>query len=128
MKANFKIILLFAVVISACQKINKNDGRLSEAPWEEVSGFLIFGNEVSDFIECKDTSLTFWVNDETGEMDSLYKVYSGKEYEPVYVQMEALKLPPDPLGYASERDGLIRVRKIFKMEKENAVNKCLSDR
>lgn len=115
-----KKMAVLILLVQATIGCNKNQ----EIP-QTLKGFLTLGNEVSDFEDCNKPGVQYWVEDQTGSLDSLYKLVASSEYEPVFIQMEALKLPPLKLGYAEERNGLIRVQKILKMEKKNVQNNCL---
>lgn len=80
-----------------------------------ILGYYTAGNEVSVFRDCADTTVTYWLEDETNQLDSIYKsVTNGEEYQPVLLEIEADKLPRLNLGYASEHDGLIRVKRILR--------------
>lgn len=91
-----------------------------------LSGYYIMGNEVSVFRDCElDTTFTFWLMDESGTLDSAYKSITDKrEYEPVYLEIEALRQPALMLGYASEHTGLVRVRRIRKIRLPDRKEPC----
>ena len=114
------VIMLLLQAMAGC----KNGQEMPQT----IRGFLTLGNEVSDFEECDKPGFYYWVEDESGSLDSLYQLVASREYEPVFIQMEALKLPPLKLGYAEERDGLIRVRKVVKIEKKNKENSCFQEK
>lgn len=103
---------------------NQGDGPRELA--QLFRGTLTLGNEVSDFQDCADTLLKYWVVDETDALNTAYQQLAAVEYEPIYLEMEAIKEAPLLLGYAEERDGLMRIRKILKIEKENEKNRCYS--
>ncbi|MCB9049214.1 MAG: hypothetical protein H6556_07245 [Lewinellaceae bacterium] len=48
----------------------------------------------------------------------------AQEYQPVLLEIDALKLPRLNLGYASEYDGLIRVMRIRKMALPDPEDAC----
>lgn len=96
-----------------------------EAPF--LSGYFMAGNEVSIFRDCADTTAVFWLEDETNTLDSLYRATTGgQEHQPVLLEIEARKLPRSKLGYASEYDGLIRVKRIRKIARPNPQDACFS--
>ena len=90
-------------------------------------GYFRAGNEVSIFRECADTTVVFWLEDTSGTLDSLYRqTTNNKEYEPVLLEMEAVKLPRLDLGYASEYDGLMRVVRVRRIEMPNPQDSCFA--
>lgn len=101
------------------------DNAMIERP-QLLTGYYVMGNEVSVFRDCAtDTSLTFWLEENSGLLDSLYKQTTDQqEYQPVYMEIEALRQPPLMLGYASEHSGLIQVRRIRKIELPDKDSPC----
>lgn len=101
------------------------DNAMIERP-QLLTGYYIMGNEVSVFRDCAaDTSITFWLQEDSGLLDSLYKKTTDQqEYQPVYMEIEALRQPPLMLGYASEHSGLVQVRRIRKIELPDKESPC----
>lgn len=90
-----------------------------------LAGYFMAGNEVSIFRDCADTTVVFWLEDETKALDSLYQAATGgKEYQPVLLEIDALKMPRLNLGYASEYDGLLRVKRIRKIALPDPEDAC----
>lgn len=101
------------------------DGAPPEAYRQFLSGYFMAGNEVSIFRDCADTTVVFWLEDETNTLDSLYRATSGgQEYQPVLLEIDALKMPRLNLGYASEYDGLIKVKRIRKIALPDPEDAC----
>lgn len=101
------------------------DGTPPEPSRQFLAGYFLAGNEVSIFRDCADTTVVFWLEDETNALDSLYRTATGgQEYQPVYLEIEARKLPRLNLGYASEYDGLIRVTRIRKVALPDPEDAC----
>lgn len=101
-----------------------DDISLNQGLLQKMTGFMVMGDEVSDFIECSETWFKYWMQDETGSLDSLYHTIATDPYEPVFAQILAIKRPPPDRGYASERDGLLLIQKILKLEKRTEENEC----
>jgi hypothetical protein len=99
--------------------LSLNDGLL-----QKMTGFMVMGDEVNDFVECDEPWFKYWMEDETGSLDSLYHSLAEKPYEPVFAQLLVVRRPPLPLGYASERDGLLLVKKILAVEKRSGDSGC----
>lgn len=99
--------------------LSLNDGLL-----QKMTGFMVMGDEVSDFIECSEPWFKYWMQDETGSLHSLCHTIATAPYEPVFAQLLAIKRPPPDRGYASERDGLLLIQKILKLEKRTEDNEC----
>lgn len=94
-------------------------------PGQIYRGILILGSEVSDFRDCEAADLKYWVIDETGSLDEAYSQVAQEEYEAVYVEIEAIREAAPALGYAGERDGQMRIKKISRIEKLNRENDCM---
>lgn len=105
--------------------LHMEGGSSRELP-QFFQGILTLGNEVSDFQDCNDSQLTYWVVDETNTLAAAYQQLAHVPYEPIYLEMEAVKENPLLLGYAEERDGLMSIRKILKMHKVNENHPCFS--
>lgn len=94
-------------------------------PGRIYRGMLVLGNEVSDFWDCDDPSRTFWVVDETANLEEAYQRVARREYESIYVEVEAVREAAPDLGYAGERDGQIRIKKVIRIEPLNDTNRCI---
>lgn len=83
-----------------------------------VQGKLSIGHEVSSFTPDGDTT-DYWIDDVTGELDSLYTIAVGENaepYAPVYVELKVYKLERPTDGFAAEYDGVYEVVEIIKIE------------
>ncbi len=101
------------------------DGAPPEPSRQFLAGYFMAGNEVSIFRDCADTTAVFWLEDETNTLDSLYQAATGgSEYQPVLLEIDAIKMPRMNLGYASEYDGLIRVKRIRKIALPDPEDAC----
>lgn len=101
------------------------DGAPPEPSRQFLSGYFMAGNEVSIFRDCADTTVVFWLEDETHTLDSLYHAATGgQEYQPVLLEIDALKMPRSNLGYASEYDGVIKVKRIRKIAAPDPRDQC----
>lgn len=101
------------------------DGAPPEPSRQFLAGYFLGGNEASIFRDCADTTVVFWLEDETNTLDSLYRATTGgQEYQPVLLEIDALKMPRLNLGYASEYDGLIKVERVRKIAAPDPEDAC----
>ncbi len=116
MKQIFLMLVLFGILSVSCSRTTSLT----------VRGKLSIGHEVSSFIPCGDTT-DYWVDDQTGELDSLYKTVVGEKsepYAPVYVELKVNKVDLPTEGFAAEYDGMYEVVEIIKVEPIEGNSNC----
>lgn len=109
----------FLVVIFcyACNRHNQQDTKV-------YKGLYSFGLEVKSFKECS-TGREYWVKDSSGKLELQYSNMNfEKPYEPVYVEVEALKRPSGEEGIGAEFDSTMVVTKVQKITREIPEDMC----
>ena len=81
-------------------------------------GLYSFGPEVKSFKDCDDGQ-EYWVADSSAKLELSYaQMNFEKPYEPVYVEVEAVKIKSGKDGTGSEFDSTLVVKKLIKITKE----------
>jgi copper homeostasis protein (lipoprotein) len=113
--------LICIVIIAACS-CNNNSG---DKTWPVVyKGVYSFGPEVKSFKDC-DNGREFWVTDSSAQLELKYSQLNfEKPYEPVYVEVEGVKIRSDKEGLGSEYDSTLIVKKLVKITKEIPADMC----
>ena len=87
-------------------------------------GVYSFGPEVKSFKDC-DNGREFWVTDSSAQLELKYSQLNfEKPYEPVYVEVEGIKIRSDKEGLGSEYDSTLVVKKLIKITKEIPQDMC----
>jgi copper homeostasis protein (lipoprotein) len=87
-------------------------------------GVYSFGPEVKSFKDC-DSGHEFWVTDHSGQLELKYSQLSfEKPYEPVYVEVNGIKVRSGKDGLGSEYDSTLIVKKLIKITKEIPQDMC----
>jgi copper homeostasis protein (lipoprotein) len=81
-------------------------------------GVYSFGPEVKSFKDCNNGK-EFWVTDNSKQLELKYSQLNfEKPYEPVYVEVEGVKIKSGAEGKGSEYDSTLVVNKLVKISKE----------
>jgi hypothetical protein len=108
------------VVIAAC---SCNNGPDKTQP-VIYKGVYSFGPEVKSFKDC-DSGREFWVTDSSAQLELKYSQLNfEKPYEPVYVEVEGVKIHSNKEGLGSEYDSTLVVKKLIKITKEIPQDLC----
>jgi hypothetical protein len=115
-KTLFSPGLLFVLIIAVagCKNTAKKIGK------EPViyHGLYSFGPEVKSFKDCDDGQ-EYWMADSSAKLELSYSQLNfEKPYEPVYVEVEGMKVRSGPDGIGSEFDSTIVVKRLIKITKE----------
>jgi copper homeostasis protein (lipoprotein) len=87
-------------------------------------GVYSFGPEVKSFKDC-DNGQEFWVADSSEQLELKYSQLNfEKPYEPVYVEVEGVKVRSNKEGLGSEYDSTLVVKKLIKITKEIPQDMC----
>jgi len=87
-------------------------------------GVYSFGPEVKSFKDC-DNGREFWVTDSSKQLELKYSQLNfEKPYEPVYVEVEGIKIHSNKEGLGSEYDSTLVVKKLVKITKEIPQDMC----
>ncbi|MBE9585417.1 hypothetical protein IM792_13250 [Mucilaginibacter sp. JRF] len=87
-------------------------------------GLYSFGPEIKSFSECG-REKEFWVTDSSSQLELEYSQLNfEKPYEPVYVEVEGVKVPSDKDGLGAEYDSTLVVRKLIKITREIPQDIC----
>lgn len=87
-------------------------------------GLYSFGLEVKSFKECS-TGREYWVTDSSKKLELEYSNMNfEKPYEPVYVEVEAVKKRSGQEGIGAEFDSTIVVTKVQKITREIPEDMC----
>lgn len=119
LKAIIYLMLLTVIFAFSC---NNNSGKIVHNI--VYKGVYSFGPEVKSFKDC-DNGREFWVTDSSKELELKYSQLNfEKPYEPVYVEVEGIKLHSDKEGLGSEYDSTLVVKKLVKITKEIPQDMC----
>ncbi len=87
-------------------------------------GVYSFGPEVKSFKDC-DSGREFWVTDSSKQLELSYaQLNFEKPYEPVYVEVEGVKVHSGKEGLGSEYDSTLVVKKLIKITKVIPQDMC----
>ncbi len=110
-------IVLGLMIGSACNKRNNAESKV-------YKGLYSFGLEVKSFKECS-TGREYWVKDSSGKLELDYSNMNfEKPYEPVYVEVEAMKMKSGQEGIGAEFDSTMVVTKVQKITREIPEDMC----
>ena len=113
--------LICVLVIIAC---SCNNGGGDKTQHVVYKGVYSFGPEVKSFKDC-DNGREFWVTDSSAQLELKYSQLNfEKPYEPVYVEVEGIKIRSDKEGLGSEYDSTLVVKKLVKITKEIPQDMC----
>jgi uncharacterized membrane protein len=101
--------------------------RQAPAPPQTLRGLYTFGNEVNTFRDCP-SGKTYWVNDESGSLDSLYPQATQPvpyPHEAVYAVVQGVVGPRETQGYASEYEGTLRVLQVDTLKNKSWMQACV---
>jgi len=111
---------MLILVIAACSCNNGHDKTQPVI----FKGVYSFGPEVKSFKDC-DNGREFWVTDSSKQLELKYSQLNfEKPYEPVYVEVEGIKIHSDKEGLGSEYDSTLVVKKLIKITKEIPQDLC----
>lgn len=112
------LMVLLAAAISSCHFGDK------KANTVVYRGLYSFGPEVKSFKDC-DNGEEYWAADSSAKLELSYSQLNfEKPYEPVYVEVEGLKVKSGKDGTASEFDSTIIVKKLVKITKDIPQDMC----
>ena len=87
-------------------------------------GVYSFGPEQKTFRDC-DNGQELWVTDSSKQLELKYSQLSfEKPYEPVYIEVEGIKMRSGKEGLGAEYDSTLVVQKLIKITKEIPQDKC----
>jgi copper homeostasis protein (lipoprotein) len=113
--------LICILIITAC---SCNSGGGDKTQHIVYKGVYSFGPEVKSFKDC-DNGREFWVTDSSAQLELKYSQLNfEKPYEPVYVEVEGIKIRSDKEGLGSEYDSTLVVKKLVKITKEIPQDMC----
>ena len=112
-------LFVFLIAASSCnRKPDKTDKPIV------YKGLYSFGPEIKSFKDC-DNGQEFWVTDSSARLELQYSQMNfEKPYEPVYVEVEGVKLKSGKEGMGSEYDSTLVVKKVVKITKEIPQDMC----
>ena len=112
--------LLGILVIAAFSCNSKS----KKATYVVYKGIYSFGPEVRSFKDC-DSGGEYWVTDNSEQLELKYsQLKFEKPYEPVYVEVEGVKIHSGKDGLGSEYDSTLIVKKLIKITKEIPQDMC----
>ena len=113
------LIILIAISAYSC-KNNKGNS----AAGVRFKGVYSFGPEMKTFTECS-TGREYWVADSCKQLELQYtQLKFEKPYEPVYIEVEGVKVHSGKDGLGSEYDSTLVVNKLVKITKEIPQDMC----
>ena len=112
-------ICLFILSIWSC-----NSGSSKKGNATLYKGIYSFGPEIRSFKDC-DNGAEFWVTDSSKQLELKYSQLNfEKPYEPVYVEVEGIKIHSRTEGLGAEYDSTLVVSKLIKITKEIPQDMC----
>ena len=112
---------MYLLFIVACS-CNSNSGKTEKKVI--YKGVYSFGPEVKSFKDC-DNGREFWVTDNSAQLELKYSQLNfEKPYEPVYVEVEGIKVRSGKEGMGSEYDSTLVVKRVIKITKEIPLDMC----
>ncbi len=109
------------LIIVACSCNNSSRDKTHSVVYK---GVYSFGPEVKSFKDC-DSGREFWVTDNSAQLELKYSQLNfEKPYEPVYVEVEGIKIRSDKEGLGAEYDSTLVVKKLIKITKEIPQDMC----
>lgn len=112
---------LVCIVIGGLCSCNGNSRKSSHIVYK---GVYSFGPEVKSFKDC-DNGREFWVTDNSGQLELRYSQLNfEKPYEPVYIEVDGIKVRSGKDGLGSEYDSTLVVKKLIKITKEIPQDVC----
>jgi len=113
---------LMCIVIIAVCSCKGNSGKHTQ--YVIYKGVYSFGPEVKSFRDC-DSGHEFWVTDNSEQLELKYSQLDfEKPYEPVYIEVEGIKVHSGKDGLGSEYDSTLVVKKLIKITKEIPQDMC----
>ena len=113
---------LLVIIIAGLFSCNGSSGKTSS--YATFKGVYSFGPEVKSFKDC-DNGQEFWVTDNSGQLEVKYaQLNFDKAYEPVYVEVEGIKVRSGKDGLGAEYDSTLVVKKVVKITKEIPLDIC----
>jgi copper homeostasis protein (lipoprotein) len=112
------LIGLVSISVFSCSNPGKSSKHIV------YKGVYSFGPEVRSFKDCEN-GREFWVTDSSAQLELKYSQLNfEKPYEPVYIEVEGLKIRSGKDGKGSEYDSTLVVKKLIKITKEIPVDMC----
>lgn len=120
--SSVKYVFFWCALISAAL-VSCGGNQSGDKP-KVYKGLYSFGPEIKSFTECgRDKEV--WVTDSSAQLELQYSQLNfEKPYEPVYVEVEGVKVPSDKDGLGAEYDSTLVVRKLIKITREIPQDIC----
>ena len=116
--ATFLFFVLMAGGLSACNNSSDSDHFI------KYRGVYSFDSQVRSFKDC-DNGREFWVADSSKQLEAKYaQLNFEKPYEPVYVEVEGLKVKSGREGQGAEYDSTLVVKNIVRITKAIPQDLC----
>jgi copper homeostasis protein (lipoprotein) len=113
--------LIGTIIICAVACKGNSDDSSSQIVYK---GVYSFGPEVKSFKDCE-SGREFWVTDKSAQLELKYSQLNfEKPYEPVYIEVEGVKVRSGKDGMGSEYDSTLMVNKLIKISKEIPLDMC----
>jgi len=113
------LVILMVIGVYSC----KNNTRNSSSH-VMFKGVYSFGAGEQSFTECS-SGREYWVADSCKQLELQYtQLKFEKPYEPVYIEVEGIKVRSGKDGLGSEYDSTLVVNKLIKITKEIPQDMC----
>ena len=121
MRRSFRWYLIIFTAIAAYSCKNNTGSNASHVVFK---GVYSFGEGEQSFTECS-TGREYWVADSCKQLELRYtQLKFEKPYEPVYIEVEGVKVRSGKDGLGSEYDSTLVVNKLIKITKEIPRDMC----
>jgi len=122
MRLRFTQILFIALGVTALCSCHSGGNNPQQD--KTLKGLYSFGPEVKSFKDCN-SGHEYWVADSSKKLELEYSNMNfEKPYEPVYVEVEGIKVRSGKEGMGSEFDSTLIVKKLVKITKEIPQDMC----
>ncbi len=116
--------VIYALCIMVVFAFSCNNNSPKKTHFTVYKGVYSFGPEVKSFKDC-DNGTEFWVTDSSEQLELQYSQLKFENpYEPVYIEVEGIKVRSNKDGLGSEYDSTLIVKKLIKITKEIPLDMC----
>ncbi len=86
-------------------------------PVSRLAGSLLYGHEAREFVACG--GRRYWVTDDTGgDLQQTYEAKIAVPYQPLFAEIDAIRLPAPDAAFAAPYDEQLLVTKLERLETE----------
>jgi uncharacterized membrane protein len=131
MKINYLAVVVLAILFSACSNSNNQNTshtikkETSVNPEKTYKGLLSINRNERYFMDCDNPDKYYLVEDQSGTIDSFYRLAWFQSYEGEGVYCELNGMLDETKRTGTYNDGVLTVKSIIKTEPKNFRNTCI---